>query len=64
MAVKEVVVDDPCVGIYRRLIVSLLGRLLILFCSLALSANRAKLGIAACDAQCRNKADRQYAVEA
>jgi hypothetical protein len=52
------------VGICWCFIVSLLGRLLIPFCFLALPAGGAQLRIASCDAQCKDKSDHLYAVEA
>ncbi len=61
---KVVVVGNSCTGICWRLIVSLLGRLLILPCPFVFSANGTNLGVAACDAECEEKPDDLYAVEA
>jgi hypothetical protein len=64
MVVKVVIVDDPCIGVCRCLIVSLLRRLLILLCPFVFSANGTNLGVAACDAEREQKADHLYALEA
>jgi hypothetical protein len=61
---KVVVVGNSCAGICWRLIVSLLGRLLIFPRPFVFSANGTNLGVAACDAECKEKPDDLYAVEA
>lgn len=60
---KVVVVGNSYAGIRWRLIVSLLGRLLILPCPFVFSANGTNLGVAACNAECEEKPDHLYALE-
>jgi hypothetical protein len=64
MVVKVVIVDDPCIGVCRCLIVSLLRRLLILLHPFVFTSNGTYLGIAACDAEREEKPDHLYALEA